>query len=199
MKKVSVTVSRRTGEAGKTEQGVGELLRQVRAERNLSVRTLATRAGFSPSFISQVELNQASPSIASLERLAFALGVTLGSFFHEPAATGPTITRSGKRRPLTSWWSRARIEPLTPMGAGQAFEAMMITIAAGGSSGKRPHTHRGHQFALVFDGELRLTLGDEVQTLARGDGVTFDLATPHRWENVGKKPAQLISVSSFTR
>lgn len=201
MKKASETVGvRKPAGAGNAEQGLGELLRQLRTERNLSVRTLATRAGFSPSFVSQVELNQASPSIASLERLAAALGVTLGNFFREPAAGGPAITRSGKRQPLTSWWSRARIEPLTPMGPGQPFEAMMITIAAGGSSGKRPHAHPGHQFAIVFDGELRLTLGDEVQVLARGDGVTFGTDTPHRWENSGKKPAQLVIVSSrFTR
>jgi transcriptional regulator with XRE-family HTH domain len=172
------------------------MLRQLRVERNLSVRTLATRAGFSPSFVSQVELNQASPSIASLERLAATLGVTLGNFFREPAATGPRITRAGKRQPLTSWWSRARIEPLTPMGPGQPFEAMLVTIAAGGASGKRPHAHPGHQFALVFDGEVHLTLGDEVQMLARGDGVTFRTDTPHRWENRSGKPARLVLVSS---
>jgi transcriptional regulator with XRE-family HTH domain len=196
MKRLPMTEGRRTAAGGKAEQGVGESLRQLRTERNLSVRTLATRAGFSPSFVSQVELNQASPSIASLERLAGALGVTLGSFFREPISSGPTVTRAGKRRPLTSWWSRARIEPLTPMGAGHAFEALMITIASGGTSGKRPYAHRGHQFALVFGGELRLTLGGEVQTLARGDGVTFDAETPHRWENVSKKPAELLIVSS---
>jgi len=197
MKRASETAgARRPPTAGKAEQGLGELLRQLRTERSFSVRTLATRAGFSPSFVSQVELNQASPSIASLERLAAVLGVTLGDFFREPAGGGPVITRSGKRRPLTSWWSRAQIEPLTPMGPGQPFEALMITLAAGGSSGKRPHTHPGHQFAIVFDGELRLTLGDEVQVLARGDGVTFEADTPHRWENPGKKRAQLVIVSS---
>jgi transcriptional regulator with XRE-family HTH domain len=197
MKRASDTASaRRLLPVGKAEQGLGEMLRQLRTERSFSVRTLATRAGFSPSFVSQVELNQASPSIASLERLAAALGLTLGDFFREPVGNGPTITRSGKRRPLTSWWSRARIEPLTPTGAGRPFEAMLITIAAGGSSGKRPHAHPGHQFAIVVDGQLRLTLGDGVQLLARGDGVTFDADTPHRWENAGRKPAQLVLVSA---
>jgi transcriptional regulator with XRE-family HTH domain len=197
MKQASDTASARgLLPVGRAEQGLGELLRQLRTERSFSVRTLATRAGFSPSFVSQVELSQASPSIASLERLAAALGVTLGDFFREPAGSGPAITRSGKRRPLTSWWSRARIEPLTPPGAGRPFEVMLITIAAGGSSGKRLHAHPGHQFAIVLDGQLRLTLGDGVQLLARGDGVTFDADTPHRWENSGTRPAQLIIVSS---
>lgn len=189
----------RPATAGNAEQALGEILRQLRVERSLSVRTLATRAGFSPSFISQVELNQASPSIASLERLAVALGVTLGEFFQDGGAGAPAITRSGKRRGLTSWWSRARIEALSAPGAGGPFEAVMITLAAGGSSGKRPYAHPAAQFAIVFEGELRLTLGRVVQTLTRGDAVTVHAGTPHLWENTGKRPARLVIVSSFTR
>jgi transcriptional regulator with XRE-family HTH domain len=66
--------------ATRSEQ-VGELVRELREARRLSVRALAAQAGFSPSFISQVENEQASPSIASLERIATALGVTLVEFF----------------------------------------------------------------------------------------------------------------------
>jgi transcriptional regulator with XRE-family HTH domain len=47
-------------------------------QRGLSLRSLATSAGFSPSFVSQVENGQTSPSIASLARLAHALGLGLG-------------------------------------------------------------------------------------------------------------------------
>ena len=52
------------------EQSLGDALRRLRLRERVSVRTLASKCGFSPSFISQVELNQASPSLASLERIA---------------------------------------------------------------------------------------------------------------------------------
>jgi transcriptional regulator with XRE-family HTH domain len=174
---------------------LGETVRRLRAQRNLSVRTLARRADFSPSFISQVELNQASPSISSLERLAGALGVTLGEFFRHPDEPAPAVTRAPRRRRLMSWWSRARIEALSPMGAGSRFEAVMITIASGGSSGKRPHGHAGEEFAMVFEGGLRLTVGPEIHTLKMGDAVTFDAAIPHLWENPGRRLARLVLVS----
>jgi len=160
------------------------------------VRTLAGHTGFSPSFVSQVELNQASPSIASLERLATALGVPLGEFFGDGAASAPPVTRAGRRRPLMSWWSRARTETLTPPTPGWPFETLMITIAAGGSSGKRPHAHPAHQFAMVFEGDVRLTLGTDVQILHRGDAVNVEPQTPHRWENPGKTPTRLVVVTS---
>ena len=52
------------------EQHVGEAIRRLREGQRLSVRTLASKSGFSASFISQVELGQASPSLASLDRIA---------------------------------------------------------------------------------------------------------------------------------
>ena len=69
------------------------------------MRTLASRAGFSPSVISQVELNRASPSIGSLERIVSALGVTLSEFFRDPGVETTTVSRLDKRQRLTSWWS----------------------------------------------------------------------------------------------
>ncbi|MEX2224800.1 MAG: helix-turn-helix transcriptional regulator, partial [Candidatus Rokuibacteriota bacterium] len=79
------------------EQNLGEIVRRLRTAHGLSVRTLASRAGFSPSFISQVEHNQASPSIASLQRLADALGVSLGDFFRDPAGAARPVTRAARR------------------------------------------------------------------------------------------------------
>jgi transcriptional regulator with XRE-family HTH domain len=182
--------------AAGADQDLGEIVRRLRTARELSVRTLASRAGFSPSFISQVEHNQASPSIASLQRLADALGVSLGDFFRDPAGDARPVTRATRRRRLTSWWSRARIEALSPMGAARSFEAVMVTLGAGGSSGKRPHAHAGQALAIVFDGTVRLTLGGEVLRLVAGDAVSLDPGTPHLWENPGRKPVRLVLVST---
>jgi len=178
------------------EQNLGEIVRRLRTAHGLSVRTLASRAGFSPSFISQVEHNQASPSIASLQRLADALRVSLGDFFRDPVGGARPVTRATRRRRLTSWWSRARIEALSPMGAARGFEAVMVTLGAGGSSGKRPHAHAGQAVGIVFDGAVRLTLGAEVLRLVAGDAVSLDPGTPHLWENPGRKPVRLLLVST---
>lgn len=177
-----------------SEQRLGELVRDLRSRQGLSLRTLATRAGFSPSFVSQIERGQASPSISSLERLAHALGVTLGEFFR-PVATA-RVTRLGERAELTSLWSHAQIEALGPAGPGRALESMMITLAPGGQSGGRPKSHGGDEFAFVFEGMVRLTLDAEVHDLARGDAATFAAEIPHRWENVGPEPARIVVVST---
>ena len=182
-----------SSQPGTSEQRLGDLVRQLRTRQRLSVRTLAARAGFSPSFISQVELGQASPSIGSLERIARALGVGLGDFFR-PATTA-AVVRTGERAELVSRWSRAQVEALGPTGAGRALEPMMLTLEPGGQSGGHPTGHGGEEFAIVFDGEVLLTLGADVHRLGRGDAATFPAETPHRWENPGPEPARIVVVS----
>ena len=75
---------------------VGERIRQLRLGLGMSVRALAAKTGFSPSLISQAENSQVTPSIGSLERIAMALGVSLGQFFAEPETS---TVRSGARQP----------------------------------------------------------------------------------------------------
>jgi len=159
----------------------------------MSVRKLATTVDFSASFISQIERNMVSPSISSLERLAAALGVTLGDFFKDVSPTA--VVRRAARQRLTSGWSRARIEALAPAHPGRLLEAVMITIAPGGRSGKRAHPYDRERFVIIFAGSVRLTLAESSYTMHRGDSVMVLPEVPVHWENHGKRSAWLVIVS----
>jgi transcriptional regulator with XRE-family HTH domain len=187
----------KAGETASSEQQVGDHLRDVRMRQGFSVRALAARAGCSPSFISQVEHGQASPSIASLERLVQALGLTLGDFFR--ASTPPAVVRSHERAALTNAWSGAQIEALAPAGAGHALEPLLITLEPGGQSASQPFARDGEEFAFVCEGDVLLTLGETAHHLTQGDAATFSGETPHRWENVGREPARIVVVSARAR
>jgi transcriptional regulator with XRE-family HTH domain len=176
------------------EYQVGELLRELREKRGLSVRTLAATAGFSPSFISQVENGQASPSIASLEKIAACLDITLAEFFQAGAARSSAVVRSNERPRLESGWSKAEIESLA--GRASRLEPVLITLRAGGVSGKHPHTLARDQFIFVISGEVSLVLDDSESMLTKGDAATISAQTPYRWVNSSEQPAQLLVVSS---
>jgi transcriptional regulator with XRE-family HTH domain len=178
-----------------TEIHVGERLRRKREDAGMSVRTLAAKAGFSASFISQVENGQASPSISSLERIASVLGVSLGRFFSTGSPGSPSVVRASERERLTSSWSKAEIEVLSAGDSPFNLESVMITIAPGGRSGKQPYAHPGEELAIVFDGKVQLTLGDKEYRLGRGDSVSFSSDVPHLWENPGPHTVQIIIVS----
>jgi len=174
---------------------IGDQVRSLRTALNMSVRGLAYRAGFSPSFISQVENGLVSPSIASLERIASVLGVSLAGFFTGQRPDTTVIARSNNRQEMVSSWSRARIEALVPSHAARDLEAVMITVAPGGRSGRQPSPHQGEEFALIFDGEVSLTLGADIHVLRRGDATSFSSEVPHLWENHGSDDAQVVIVS----
>jgi transcriptional regulator with XRE-family HTH domain len=173
---------------------VGGRVRQLRLSQDMSIRTLAAKTGFSPSLISQVEHGQVTPSIGSLERIAIALGVGLGKFFSEPNTHVTGLVRASACQKLTSTWSPVSIEALGPMNGSGKLESVMMTMAPGGCSGKYPTTDSGEKFAFIVEGEVTLTIGDEVHTLGKGDAITFAPANAHQWENTGAGIAQVMIV-----
>jgi transcriptional regulator with XRE-family HTH domain len=181
--------------SAKSEVHVGDIVRHLRKAHHLSVRTLADKCGFSPSFISQVELRQASPSIASTERIASALGVTLGEFFRAVDPPLPAIIRSHARSVVQSEWSRAKIEALGPFSDSN-LELMIITIQPGGASGHKPYVRQAEQVAVVLKGAVQLKLEEEMHNLKRGDAAGIPAGNRHCWQNKSTRPSQILIVTA---
>jgi transcriptional regulator with XRE-family HTH domain len=176
------------------QEVIGRHVRQLRARAGLSARALGSRTGFSASFISQMENGLVSPSIGSMQKIAAALGVTLGEFFTAAGegATG-TIVRARDRTGFESNWSSAELQLL---GASRRLEAVLITLDPGGRSGKHPASGHDHEeFAFVLKGPLVLTLGPDRHVLRTGDSVTFLPGELRLWENPGRASARLMVVA----
>jgi mannose-6-phosphate isomerase-like protein (cupin superfamily) len=136
------------------------------------------------------------PSIGSLERIAMALGVSLSTFFAESETTFEGLVRANARPKLTSTWSPVSIEALRPVKGAGMLEPVVIVMAPAGRSGTFPTAHAGEKFVLVLDGEVTLTLGDQVHGLSTGDAITFASAIPHQLENTGVDPAHVLIVTA---
>jgi XRE family transcriptional regulator, regulator of sulfur utilization len=178
------------------EENLGASIRQLRDARRLSLRSLAELSGFSAAFLSQVENGQASPSISSMQRIAHALGVSLGEFFQSTEQSESTIVRAEERTSLTSQWSHAQIEAMGPSHAGRPFECMVVRIQPDGTSGKKAYAHTHEQWVLVLEGDIVLTMGQEEHLLSRGDAVTIQAVVPRRWHNTGTQPTEILIVSA---
>jgi transcriptional regulator with XRE-family HTH domain len=168
-------------------------VRRLREASGLSLRALADRAGFSPSFISLLENGQVSPSIASLAKIGAALNTALPALFARLSGDESPIVRAKARPTFRSSWSRAGIAALT-RGPG-AFEALIVTLEPGGMSGKHPSATDADQFALVFSGSVQLTLDQEVMILRRGDTAQIVARVPHLWHNPFRRPTEIVLVS----
>ena len=177
-------------------QIIGERIRRLRSDRKLSVRAFAAQTGFSPSFISQLEHGQVSPSLGSLQKIAEALGVTLGGFFASGEEDEPLIVRARDRRRIESTWTDARIEALGAMAKSRHLEPVLVIFGPGARSGKHPHSHSREEFAFVVKGEVVLTLADEENNMVPGDAVTLPAHAPRLWENRTSEVAEVLIVSS---
>lgn len=176
-----------------TQARLGAQLRKLRLERGLSVRGLAGRTGFSPSFISHLELDAVSPSISSLEQIAKELGVTLSGLFGAIEATPRTVIRNAERASYDSTWSRSRVSLLADTAPNRELSAVEVRVEPGGTSGKHLAANLQESFALLLSGTLLLTTADGPVELAVGDTAYLARGVAFAWENREKRRPRCLS------
>jgi XRE family transcriptional regulator, regulator of sulfur utilization len=175
---------------------LGPRLRAARKARKISVRALAQKTGFSPSFLSQVELGQSSPSLASLQRICDALELDLPDLLRAPKEERATpIIRRAERETVRSEWSRATAESLLPNGGDDRFSALLVSIDPGGRTGVLPSRRGTRELAYCVRGKVHLTLGTQQYVLSRGDSVVID-RTGASWENRGRAAAEVLVIAA---
>src|SRR5438552_2661246 len=101
------------------EPDLGMTIRRLRESRQFSLKEVAARSGLTQSFLSQVERNLTSPSVASLRKVAQAFGVPLTELFQGPARPENRVVRRAERRQLIPPGRHWRDYLLTPTLTGK--------------------------------------------------------------------------------
>ena len=172
---------------------LGDKLRHLRGERNISQRDLARLAGLSPNSISLIERDETSPSVATLQSLASALNVRMSYFFEEEAPSSVLHIKSGAR-------PRIENEGVTIEGMGhtlpsQEMEPFSITLEPkAGSGGERQVVHTGHEFVYSLQGNIEYVIDGTVYLMEVGDILIFEATLPHLWRNPFDVEAKFILV-----
>jgi transcriptional regulator with XRE-family HTH domain len=179
----------------RTEVDVGERLRDIRRLRHATLKTIADRAGVSESFLSQVERGRASASIASLRRIANALGVSVADLFEPDGPPRPRVLRKDER-PSLAFGVLGRKLLLTPQPL-QHLEVFVGELDPGGSTGPEPYAHGdSEELFVVIAGTVQLELGGDLHDLEAGDSIDYRSSTSHRVTNVGEERAEVMWIIS---
>ena len=172
---------------------IGRSLREARHRRGLTLKAVAQMAGVTESFLSQVERDIASPSIATLRRIATALGTSIGELLDSPAPNAHLIRR-GQRRVVAYPGLAARDEFLTD-GQGARLQVIESFVEAGGGTGPEAYAHESdEECVIVLEGCLDLWVGDEEYRLETGDAVRYSSRIAHRNRNPGPGTARILFV-----
>ncbi len=174
---------------------LGERLRAIRLLRRLTLREVAESAGVSESFVSQLERGRSSASVATLQRLAAAVGIEVSDLFSGESQSGHRVLRRHERQ-LLEWGHLGRKALLTPKPF-HSLEAVAAVFDPGGSTGDEPYTHGdSEELLLVLAGRIQLQLASELLDLSTGDSVNYRSSTPHRVSNPGDETAEVLFVIS---
>jgi transcriptional regulator with XRE-family HTH domain len=171
---------------------LGARLRGLRKERALSQRELADLADLSPNAISLIERDEISPSVATLQRLAGALGVKM-SYFFESTTVAHVLHFRPNQRPVIRG-AGLTIEGLGARLDGQQMEPFYITLASHADMGTGQVVHTGHEFVCCLAGLVRYEIDGTAYALEPGDFLLFEANLPHRWGNPGDAEARLLLV-----
>ncbi|HEX7225565.1 MAG TPA: cupin domain-containing protein [Candidatus Limnocylindria bacterium] len=175
------------------EYPIGGGLRQARRRRGMTLRAVADAAGVTESFLSQVERDVASPSIATLRRIAVALGMSIGEILDQAGPHGQLV-RAADRRVVTYPGLHARDEFLTD-GQNARLQVIQSIIDPGGGTGAEAYAHESDEECLiVLEGTLDLWVGSETYHLEAGDAIRYSSRVPHRNQNPGPGPARVLFV-----
>jgi transcriptional regulator with XRE-family HTH domain len=173
------------------EVDLGARIRALRLARGATLRHLAAQAGVTESFLSQVERGVASPSIASVQRIARALGQSIAELFATDDRAG-IVVRAAERRRVVYQGLGAVDEFLTRATDGR-LQVILSTIEQGGGTGEEAYTPESDQeVVVVLEGSLDLWVGPEHYRLETGDAVTHSSRLPHRNTNPGPGTARVL-------
>lgn len=177
-------------------QRIGEQIRRLRKQQRASLRDLAERTGLSPSYISSIERSLSNPSVASLQKLASALGTNMVKMLGSPDAGSDeyVVVRASERRVLDLSVPGVAIEQLALTET--QLEPLLFRIAPGMGS-EDAYLHEGEEFLYVLTGTFEITL-EETNTyvLEAGAAMTFASDRPHRWRNPGTVETQILWVNT---
>ncbi len=178
------------------EQAVSELgpkLAAVRAERGWSLQQLADRSGVSPAAIHKIEKSGMTPTIASLMKIAAALGKSVSYFIDESEPLRPvTHIRADERQLLYTSKQGLVLENISGRYGPFFVAGAEATVEPHADSGPEPMNHPGEELVLLLEGTMTFRVGGEVHELAEGDSLHFRTTLAHSWSNPSDSPARAI-------
>ncbi len=171
---------------------LGEKIKQMRNQKGLTQKELADRCELTKGYISQLENNLNSPSIATLTDILAALGSNLAEFFREESEEKIVYSKNefiekNENGVLWNW--------LIPNAQKNMIEPVLVELSEGAATaGDIPH--EGEEFGYVLEGKIVIVLGNKHHTCKKGEAFYYTASKPHSILNKGKGKAKFIWIST---
>jgi transcriptional regulator with XRE-family HTH domain len=174
---------------------LGGRVKHLRSARGWSLESLANASGVSRSMLSQIEREQANPTLAVTLRIARAFGLTLGELIEMPgAASAVTVIRANDHTYHYRSDKDCTIRTLSPLNLEKDVELYEVRLQPGGALRSSPHFEGTREFLTVQKGKLRIESGNDSEELSPGDSASYRADVPHALVNTGKSESIVLLI-----
>lgn len=174
------------------QMDIGAKIKAIRLKRGLTQEELASRCELTKGYISQLENDIASPSIATLIDILNILGVTPQAFFteykDEKIVFGKAdFFESANGDGINTW--------LIPNSQKNQMEPIILTLPPEGESEIRP-PFEGEEFGYVLEGKIEIIADNSTYTVKRGEAFYLDGGREHKLINAGGNKARVLWITT---
>jgi transcriptional regulator with XRE-family HTH domain len=168
---------------------VGARLRASRRAQSLTIEQLAHATSLTKGFISRVERDETSPSIATLLTICEVLSLPIGALFE---ASETELVRLAEA-PLINMGGRGATERMiTPRGQSK-IQMLRSTLRPNADGGDKLYTvNCDVEVVHLISGSFEIQFTDRTVTLVAGDTITFPGRELHNWKNNGTVNAEVL-------
>jgi len=147
--------------------------------------------------LGQIELNQSTPTISVLWKVARALNVPFSALITEPNETRVQVLAATSAKILTSHDGAFKSRALFPFDAPRRVEFYELRLAAGAVERADAHPPGTMENLVVTHGDVEIRVGDERHQLGLGDAIQFPADVPHEYGNSGRDEAVMYLVMTY--
>lgn len=174
---------------------LGSRVKSLRSSRGWSLDALAKASGVSRSMLSQIEREEANPTLAVTLRIARAFGLALGELLEMPgAASAVTVIRAEDHTYHYRSEEDCRIRTLSPLNLEKDVEFYEVCLKAGGALRSSAHFEGTREFLTVQKGKVRVESATDAEELNPGDSASYRADVPHAIINQGKSDATVFLI-----
>ena len=171
---------------------IGAKIKRLRLSNQLTLEELANRSELTKGFLSQLERDLTSPSIATLENILEALGTNLKDFFSEDEDEQIVFSKDDF---FENTQDDYKISYIIPNAQKNEMEPILIELKEDKKS-MEIDPHDGEEFGYVIQGKVTLVNGEEEYDVKKGETFYLKGNLPHYIINKNYTLAKVIWVST---
>jgi transcriptional regulator with XRE-family HTH domain len=173
---------------------IGDKIKRLRIKNQLTQEELANRCELSKGFISQVERDLTSPSIATLLDILECLGTNIKDFFNE-TIDEKIIFKNDDVFVRENTDLKYQINWLVPNSQKNRMEPILLILEPAGYT-EIDNPHEGEEFGYILSGSIYIHLGNEKIKGKKNESFYFRPNINHYISNAGKTAAKILWVST---